>query len=203
MILPCKLKALRQRLPSFINCITIAEKPLMGALAMRICLFTVLITFFSFSALAQGDRMSIDLDTKFKTLPKELTAPEPRENSGEVNQVPAGDIQLPLDEDERFSKEARCFRVRNMAEYLVTGDVSTDYEDMPEGRIRHRSNFRLEPSDSREFCTRGPFYEGGRVEVTIRTLVPIFSCKTTIDKEIIIVGRQKIDGGYDTRALCR
>lgn len=149
---------------------------------------------------AQDDRMTIDLDTKFKTLPKELTDPQ------EVRSTPSQaseEISSSLPENTRFSKEARCFRVRNIAEYTVLGDVSTDFEDMPDGaRIRHKSAFRLAPSKSREFCSRGPFFEGGKVELTLKTLVPIFSCKTKIDKEIIIIGRKKIDGDYDTRALC-
>lgn len=163
---------------------------------MRCILVSLLMFFVSGSfAFAQGDRMSIDLDSKFGRTPSE--------DSGSAPQAASASPSPPAaPSDDRFSKEAKCFTVRNLAEYSVIGDVSTDYEDMPSGRLRHRSNFRLAPKQKSEFCTRGPFYDGEKVELTIRTLVPIFDCRTRIHKEILILGRKKMDGSYDTRAVC-
>jgi hypothetical protein len=111
--------------------------------------------------------------------------------------------------------EPYCFLVKNEAPYKVYGSFVTDYYTRPDGiQARHRSNFRLEevgavhetegyPLDVAEFCSYGPFYPDKKLELVIRTLVPIFSCKTKIDQgTIVIQGERKPEGGTDTRALC-
>lgn len=108
-----------------------------------------------------------------------------------------------------------CFNVINEAPYSVTGSFVTDYYTRPDGvRARHRSNFRLEeygathetegyPVDRAEFCTFGPFYPNRKLEMVIRTLIPIFSCLTRVDQgDIIIQGKRKPEGGTDTKAVC-
>lgn len=110
--------------------------------------------------------------------------------------------------------EPICFVVRNEAPYTVYGSFVTELYTAPDGnQARHRSNFRLEaagekdengyPADRGEFCSYGPFFEGRKLELTLRTLVPIFTCKTRIDAgEIVIQGRQLPEGGTETKALC-
>lgn len=110
--------------------------------------------------------------------------------------------------------EPICFVLRNEAPYKVYGNFVTDYYTAPDGQqARHRSNFRLDepgakdeqgnPSDSAEFCSYGPFYPDRKLELVLRTLVPIFSCKTRIDQgEIVIKGYKKPEGGTNTYAEC-
>lgn len=96
-----------------------------------------------------------------------------------------------------------CFNLINQASYSVSGNIATNYFTRPDGiRARHRSNFRLEAKGRKEFCTSGPFYDGYKVELTLRTLVPIFSCKTTVTGDVWIYGRQEADGSYKTTASC-
>lgn len=108
-----------------------------------------------------------------------------------------------------------CFIVKNEAPYKVYGSFVTDYYTRPDGvKAKHRSNFRLEeagavheeegyPLDMAEFCSYGPFYPDKKLELVIRTLVPIFSCITRVDQgPIIIKGQRKPEGGTDTHALC-
>lgn len=107
-----------------------------------------------------------------------------------------------------------CFEVRNTAPYSVLGSFITDYYPDPSGvEARHRSDFRLEAAGERdkegnyadraEFCTYGPFYEDRKLELVLRTIFPIFSCKTRVDRgEIIIKGRRKPEGGTETEAVC-
>ncbi len=111
-------------------------------------------------------------------------------------------------------QEPLCFAVRNEAPYKIYGNFGTDYYTAADGRrARHRSNFRLDepgstdkegnPSDRAEFCSYGPFYPDRKLEIVLRTLVPIFSCKTRIDQgEIVIKGKRKPEGGTDTWAEC-
>jgi len=110
--------------------------------------------------------------------------------------------------------EPLCFEVVNEAPYSVYGDFSTDLYTRPDGiRARHRSNFRLAAggtlgpggaqADRAEFCSYGPFLEGRKLELTLRTLVPTFSCRTRVDAgPIVIKGFRQPEGGTKTWAEC-
>lgn len=130
---------------------------------------------------------------------------------GALAQLPAS----PSSDGAGIVSEPVCFVLINQAPYKVYGNFGTDYYTDAEGRkARHRSNFRLEeagakdpekgfPLDQAEFCSYGPFYEGGKLDLVLRTLVPIFSCKTKLDQgPIIITGVRKPEGGTDTTAAC-
>lgn len=130
---------------------------------------------------------------------------------GIAGSAQAQSLNDPLD----VVSEPICFKVRNTAPYKVYGSFITNYYTTETGsNARHRSNFRLdepgsvdentkEPSDQSEFCTYGPFLPDRKLELVLRTLVPIFSCKTKIDQgEIVIKGYRKPEGGTDTYAEC-
>lgn len=108
-----------------------------------------------------------------------------------------------------------CFILRNDAPYKVYGELSTNYFTNEEGqRRRHTGSFRLEaagsthpekgyPNDRAEFCSSGPFYDGRQLELTIKALFPIFSCKTNIEQgEVLIKGIRYEDGSSKTWAEC-
>ena len=103
-----------------------------------------------------------------------------------------------------------CFTVKNYANYMILGDVSTDWDVTAGGEpIRHRANFRLQASgeegDSYPMCTTGPLYEGGQIHLRLRTLFPVFECKTMIwqGMELEIHGKRKADdSGVETWAVC-
>lgn len=98
---------------------------------------------------------------------------------------------------------AECFNVVNKAPYTVYGSINTNYFVRADGiKTRHKSNFRLESQAGAEFCTFGPFYDGHKLELVLRTLVPIFDCKTGINGDIIIYGKRKSEGGTETYAAC-
>lgn len=111
--------------------------------------------------------------------------------------------------------EPICFMVRNSAEFTMYGTIVTAEYTRPDGVIaRHRSNFTLQaadsydeegyPADRAEFCSYGPFFEGRKLELSIRTLFPVFSCQTRIDQgEIVLsVSRREDDTGYSYFAKC-
>ncbi|MGH1404727.1 MAG: hypothetical protein ACRBDL_10835 [Alphaproteobacteria bacterium] len=108
-----------------------------------------------------------------------------------------------------------CFTVRNEAPYRVYGQVTTDYYTTADGtKARHTGTFRLESAGTRhpdkghyqdrsEFCSSGPFYPGRQVEISLRTLIPVFSCKTNIEMgEVVIKGYLNDDGTTKTWAVC-
>jgi hypothetical protein len=126
----------------------------------------------------------------------------------------APQIAMAQNEGLDIVQEPICFKVRNEAPYKIYGNFATEQFVRPDGQTaRHRSNFRLDeagakdaeglPSDQGEFCSYGPFYEGRKLELVLRTLFPVFSCKTKIDQgEIVITGYRKPEGGAVTEAKC-
>lgn len=158
---------------------------------MRLLLFTWVCLIFVMSApvWAQDDSdVSVSDDLAVPVSEMVVTPPEPVTSAadGEVISEPA------------------CFNIVNKAPYGVFGTFITNYYTADDGsRARHRSNFRLKTKEKAEFCTYGPFYDGQRLELVLRTLVPVFSCKTKIDEEIMIYGRRKAEGGTDTWAVCK
>ena len=108
-----------------------------------------------------------------------------------------------------------CFKVRNTAEFSIWGSFVTDYYTREDGiKARHRSNFRLEaagtkdpdkgyPADEAEFCSYGPFYPNRQLELVLRTIVPVFTCKTSVEAgEIVLRGERKEEGGVKMWAEC-
>ena len=102
------------------------------------------------------------------------------------------------------SDDPICFAVVNTADYSVNGSFTTEKFMRPDGVIAsHRSNFRLRPagetadegrlSDRAEFCSYGPFFEGRMLILTLRSLFPIFECRTRVDtgQEIVIKGARR------------
>ncbi len=103
--------------------------------------------------------------------------------------------------------EPICFNIVNTAEFTVSGSVITDYFTRPDGvRARHRSNFRLQPkgstnaekgfpTDRAEFCAAGPFYPDRKLDLALRTLVPVFTCRTRVDQgDLLVIGKRTEDG---------
>ena len=106
-------------------------------------------------------------------------------------------------QDGEVTSSSLCFNIINKAPYGIRGSITSDFYTRPDGiRAHHRSNFRLEEKEMTEFCSTGPFYEGRRLELTLRTLVPIFSCKTRADTDVLVYGRMLEDGGTETTAVC-
>jgi len=113
-----------------------------------------------------------------------------------------------------YAVEPVCFVVRNDAPYTVMGSFTTAYYLNEKGtKARHRSDFQLyasgsydvagHPSDRAEFCTYGPFLLGNKLELSLRTIFPVFQCNTRVDRgEIVITGVRKPDGGTETKATC-
>lgn len=89
-----------------------------------------------------------------------------------------------------------CSWLNNRSKQTILGTMTTAPQTLPDGSsARHRNNFRLSAGERRQFCAAGPFFEGQRVEITLRTLLPLFTCKTKIDREIFLDAKPG-DGGF-------
>lgn len=113
---------------------------------------------------------------------------------------PAGQ---PAAQDGVFSDTPVCSDLINETGYAVYGAVETDRAIGPDGEtIYHRSNFRLKADERTRICANGPFFPGGKVILTLRSLFPLFECKTALGQPITINATRKDSGGYDWSATC-
>jgi len=116
---------------------------------------------------------------------------------------------------QEITSQPICFTVRNEAPYRVYGEIGTDRIANADGqKIRHTGTFRLEkpgtvdpetgyPKDVSEFCSSGPFFPGRQLNLTLRSLFPIFECRTSVELgEVVIKGQVNEDGTSKTWAVC-
>lgn len=97
--------------------------------------------------------------------------------------------------DPLITAEPYCMVLHNDTGYTVLGSIGTDYYVAPDGtKGRHVSNFRLAKDEKQQVCSNGPFFEGYKLELVIRTLFPVFSCKTGLGGEVRIYITKKEDG---------
>ena len=97
-----------------------------------------------------------------------------------------------------------CFDLINEATFEVLGQVRSDFYFTPDGtKAYHRSNFRLKPQEKAKICSTGPFYEGRRVNLSLRSMIPLFSCKTAMDGPVTIQSAPTETGGNKVWADCR
>lgn len=98
-----------------------------------------------------------------------------------------------------------CSDLVNRSGFTIYGDVQTQKVEKwgSDDIIQYKSNFRLAKDEVTRICTTGPFFEGQRVMLKLRSLLPLFECKTRLGQTIVINAAPKKEGvGYDWSATC-
>lgn len=117
--------------------------------------------------------------------------------------APFPGTNTPMTTEGEVDSSPTCFRLVNQAPYTVMGSVYTNYYvNKDRQKARHTSNFRLEKGQSQPLCTYGPYYEGRKLYLVLRTVLPIFSCHTMVDADIYLMGKVNDDGTTKTWATC-
>ncbi len=97
-----------------------------------------------------------------------------------------------------------CATLRNMSDQSMMGVIRTAPFKTTTGSVqRHEGAFRLEPDETAEVCSTGPFYEGYKVELIIRTIIPLFTCKTRLSGDIYLRKTETKDGITKLYAECK
>lgn len=79
------------------------------------------------------------------------------------------------------------------------GTITTAPQRLASGdNVRHKDNFTLKAGERQEICASGPFYEGQRLEVILRTIIPLFNCRTKIDRGDIELNVTVKESGFRT-----
>lgn len=99
---------------------------------------------------------------------------------------------------------AGCSDLVNKTGFTVRGSVRTAVTPNAAGdMVRHEENFAIPAGDKWKVCSEGPFFDGGKVQITIRTMFPVFECKSKLGGPIVITAiRKRDDSGYDWSATC-
>lgn len=99
--------------------------------------------------------------------------------------------------------EPICTDLINRSDQLIMGTILTAPQTLESGdSVRHRRNFKLEAGTKEQICAAGPFYEGRRIELVIRTLIPLFTCRTTLTQEIYLDATPGEGGMKKLSATC-
>ena len=105
---------------------------------------------------------------------------------------------------ELITPTPQCAKITNDSKFTMNGTLRTDYATARDGsKKRHESNFRLAPGESKDACSTGPFYPGYQVELSLKTMFPVFTCKTRLEGTISLRTEvNKKTGGNKIYALC-
>lgn len=97
-----------------------------------------------------------------------------------------------------------CATLRNMSDQSIMGVVRTaPFKTTTGDPKRHEATFRLEADETAQICSKGPFYEGYKIELMIRTIIPLFTCKTRLSGDIMLRKKQNDDGTTKLYAECK
>lgn len=112
-------------------------------------------------------------------------------------------VLMPPAQADLISPRLMCAKIKNTTDFTVNGVIRTEYGETSTGeKRRHESNFRLSPGETQDACSTGPFFPGYQVDFTLKTLIPIFSCRTRLRETILIKSEKKDDGGNRIYAVC-
>jgi hypothetical protein len=96
-----------------------------------------------------------------------------------------------------------CGKLINDSTVSIHGSIATMAQIVESGEsLTHTLNFALKPGEETEICSKGPFYDGQRLDLTIRTLIPLFNCRTRIDRDIYLRMEEEQDGTKTYSATC-
>jgi len=96
-----------------------------------------------------------------------------------------------------------CGKLVNRSDQTIMGKIATKSQMLPSGdMVAHQENFKLLSGQEREICAAGPFFQGRRLELTLRTIIPLFSCYTKIDRTIYLDAKPDETGFKKLSATC-
>lgn len=97
-----------------------------------------------------------------------------------------------------------CATLRNMSDQTIMGVIRTAPFKVKGGAPqRHEGPFRLEEGETVQICSTGPFYDGYKVELVLRTIIPLFTCKTRLSGDIMLRKTETAEGYTKLYADCK
>ena len=104
---------------------------------------------------------------------------------------------------ELYSPQPKCAVIRNETKDKTFVAIRTDFYTKPDGaRSYYEEIMHLKPDEERQVCAKGPFYDGYKVNLIIKSLFPLFDCKTKLEGTIPVREKPTPSGGRDFYAVC-
>lgn len=104
---------------------------------------------------------------------------------------------------ELISPRPYCADIRNDTGSYIFASVRTEYGTTKTGeKKRHESSFRLEAGQTQRACATGPFFPGYQVELMLKTMIPVFTCKTVLQGTISITSKRDENDRNRYSATC-
>jgi hypothetical protein len=90
-----------------------------------------------------------------------------------------------------------CYQIHNALPFSILTHVI-----LPS---KARSVARINAGETQRHCLEGELFPDGQVNFRVVSGLgpPMFSCMTTIERTIVVTGKQKPNGGWEYNALCR
>jgi hypothetical protein len=94
-----------------------------------------------------------------------------------------------------FSDTPMCLTLYNSLDYEVLGHIETaEFHDEAGKLSWHRSNFRLAPEEQKKVCATGPFFDGYKLRIVLKTIMPLYTCLSDMDR-IVTISKKTDENG--------
>lgn len=104
---------------------------------------------------------------------------------------------------ELYSPLPHCALIKNETLDEMIIQIRTDYYLRDDGsRDYYETILRIDAGKDREICAKGPFYPEYKVDLIIKSLFPLFDCKTKLQGEIPVRERKDGSGSREFYAVC-
>lgn len=109
----------------------------------------------------------------------------------------------PAQSQELYSPLPYCALIKNETKDEMIVQIRTDYYLRDDGtRDYHETILRIDAGKDREICAKGPFYPDYKVDLILKSLFPLFDCRTKLQGEIPLRERKLANGDREFYAVC-
>lgn len=110
----------------------------------------------------------------------------------------------PAAQAQEITKQPLCFELENQTGFRIYTSVeSSQVANDTESASYHRNNIYLQDKEVRQICSRGPFFSGRSLKVSVRTVFPIFQCYFPAQGRMTIKAARDADNEMIYSANCQ
>ncbi len=114
-------------------------------------------------------------------------------------------VPLSAQAEELYTPQPQCADIKNETDGKVFVAIRTDFYAKPDGtRSYYETVLHLDPGKFQQVCAKGPFFPDYKVLLMVKSLLPLFDCKTKMQGTIAVRSRPAKDNpeAHDYYATC-
>lgn len=105
---------------------------------------------------------------------------------------------------QEVTKQPLCFELENKAGFRIYTSVeSSQVANDTDSASYHRTNIYMKDKEVRQICSRGPFFPGYSLKVSVRTVFPVFQCYFPAQGRMTITAARDADNEMIYSANCQ